>query len=235
VSVPAAWARLTAWLGAHLPKTLKSLRPGAKGTEIRAVERVIGRALPEDVVECYCLHDGQRYGAAAGLVYGLELLPLRECLRVWRGRRSREETSATSRFDENCRSFPHQAVQTRYTCSAWFPLSDDEAGNHLGIDLEPGPAGKSGQVINFGRDEERHCVWAFSWGRFLTDLADELEAGNHHLEPPTEWEPGRFNLLKPSVDRFLQASMPWSRAKLGMRRLTGPDSQLWREAGWAGA
>jgi cell wall assembly regulator SMI1 len=236
-SVPAAPTRLTAWLGAHLPKTLKSLRPGAKRTEIRAVEKAIGRALPADVVESYCLHDGQSYSRAPGLVYGLELLPLRECLRVWRGRRSREEQSRAegsdpARFDENCSSFPDKAVQTRYTCNAWFPLCDDEAGNHFGIDLEPGPAGTLGQVINFGRDEEKHCVLAWSWSQFLTDLADELEAGNHGVEPGNQWEGPRFDLLEPKVNHFLQASMPWSRAKLGQRRLSGADAQLWRKAGW---
>jgi hypothetical protein len=33
-------------------------------------------------------------------------------------------------------------------------------------------------VINFGGDEHNKYVLATSWGRFLEDFADELEAGN---------------------------------------------------------
>jgi cell wall assembly regulator SMI1 len=60
----------------------------------------------------------------------------------------------------------------------WIPLHWDGNRNYLGIDLDPGPRGVVGQVINFGGDEHSKYVLATSWGRFLEDFADELEAGN---------------------------------------------------------
>nr|WP_305955588.1 SMI1/KNR4 family protein [Pseudomonas sp. R2-60-08W] len=43
----------------------------------------------------------------------------------------------------------------------------DYGGNHLGVDLDPGEYGVSGQVINFGSDEEEKFVLASSVGTFM--------------------------------------------------------------------
>jgi cell wall assembly regulator SMI1 len=59
----------------------------------------------------------------------------------------------------------------------WIPQLWDGNRNYLGIDLDPGPRGV-GPVINFGGDKHSKYVLATSWGRFLEDFADELEARN---------------------------------------------------------
>ena len=55
-------------------------------------------------------------------------------------------------------------------------LSDDE-GNHIGVDLNPGPAGTVGQVINFGRDEEKKHVLFPCVVALVEWLAEAIEAG----------------------------------------------------------
>jgi hypothetical protein len=60
--------------------------------------------------------------------------------------------------------------------SGWIPLLSDWEGNHIGVDLEPGPSGKVGQVINFGRDEEEKYVLFPSVVDLVEWLATEYES-----------------------------------------------------------
>jgi cell wall assembly regulator SMI1 len=98
----------------------------------------------------------------------------------------------------------------------YIPIYEDRAGNALGIDLDPGPEGIVGQVINFGPDETFKHVLALSWGQFLEDVADELEAGHAFVTPPDECDERtpRFG-LRGSPEGWLFHILPeWSRAKL---------------------
>jgi hypothetical protein len=54
-------------------------------------------------------------------------------------------------------------------------MHDDGGGNHLGVDLTPGPNGTRGQFINFGRDETHHHVYAASACEYLAALLDRAE------------------------------------------------------------
>lgn len=49
-------------------------------------------------------------------------------------------------------SQPPKAVQKAYAHPAWIPLARDWGGNNIAVDLAPGPMGKWGQVILYGRD-----------------------------------------------------------------------------------
>ncbi|BAO41345.1 KNR4/SMI1 homolog [Kluyveromyces marxianus DMKU3-1042] len=78
----------------------------------------------------------------------------------------------------NQHSVPPLAIQPVYAHSGWIPLVTDNAGNHIGIDLAPGPKGKYGQVILFGREFDTKFVVANNWGDFLLSFANDLELGN---------------------------------------------------------
>lgn len=71
-------------------------------------------------------------------------------------------------------SQPPNAIQKAYAHPAWIPLARDWGGNCLAVDLAPGPAGKWGQVIIFGRDYDTKYVVARSWAAFLAQYADDL-------------------------------------------------------------
>ena len=126
-----------------------------------------------------------------GVIYGQTLLTLvdesnslsdRSTLREWQeagpGRRCR----GVVRRCPAPSSSPSMPSAFASPAGAGFPLHWDGNRNYLGIDLDPGPNGVVGQVINFGGDERRKYVLATSWGRFLEDFADELEAGNFVLD-----------------------------------------------------
>lgn len=83
-------------------------------------------------------------------------------------------------------SVPEGAIQRVYAHSGWIPLISDFLGNNIGIDLAPGPKGKWGQVILFGREFDKKYVIAPSWAAFLLMFADDLENGNHYINDETE-------------------------------------------------
>ena len=56
-------------------------------------------------------------------------------------------------------------------------MAEDWGGNHFGIDLSPGPDGRRGQVINFGRDEDLKVVMAPNLEAFIAWMAGELDGG----------------------------------------------------------
>jgi cell wall assembly regulator SMI1 len=73
-------------------------------------------------------------------------------------------------------SQPPKAIQKAYSHPGWIPLARDWGGNNIGVDLAPGPMGKWGQVILFGRDYDCKCVIARSWAVFLSIVADDMES-----------------------------------------------------------
>jgi cell wall assembly regulator SMI1 len=74
-------------------------------------------------------------------------------------------------------SQPPRAVQKAYAHPGWIPLARDWGGNNIAVDLAPGPAGKWGQVIIFGRDYDCKYVVARSWAAFLAMVADDFSSG----------------------------------------------------------
>jgi hypothetical protein len=107
---------------------------------------------------------------------------------------------------------PPNAVQKAYAHPAWIPLVRDWGGNNLAVDLAPGPAGKWGQVILFGRDYDTKFVVARSWAAFLALVADDLNSGKWFVDEETNElklrefkqervEPAYFEILRWRMDQ----------------------------------
>lgn len=182
--VRTAWKRLKRWSVAHLPQFGRDDPAPVSEKQLQEFEAAIGQRLPKDVRESYRVYDGQCAGV--GIAYGLAVVSLREALGHWEGWRDgygkNVEDGSAAGLDSSCTSFPDGFIRPVYFDSGWIPLTYDSSGNHIAIDLNPGPKGTKGQVIVFGPDDEFHPVLALSWGQFLTDLADEFEAGNYRLD-----------------------------------------------------
>ncbi|KAL0262164.1 Cell wall assembly regulator [Diplodia seriata] len=82
-------------------------------------------------------------------------------------------------------SQPPNAIQKAYSHPAWIPLARDWGGNCIAVDLAPGPAGKWGQVIIFGRDYDTKYVVARSWAAFLAQFADDLVSDKTYVDEET--------------------------------------------------
>ncbi|TVY15987.1 Glucan synthesis regulatory protein [Lachnellula arida] len=126
-------------------------------------------------------------------------------------------------------SQPSNAIQKVYAHPAWIPLVRDWGGNNLAVDLAPGPAGKWGQVILFGRDYDCKYVVARSWSAFLATVADDLNSGKwfvdeetHELKlrefKTTKVEPGYLDILR------WRADQKYGRKNNNKRRSQGPPN-----------
>ncbi len=245
-SVPVAesWRRIEAWMDVHLPVHKTTLKPGISRKDLAKFEKAIGQALPEDVRESWLIHDGQRpiprdlldevcededldyeFPEFIGLIFGDGLLNLLtgECrgvggsaLHKWEGWAELAEEDFTE-IDEECTSTPEGAIKLRYANRGWIPLGSFTDADFFGVDLDPGPRGVVGQVINFGRNEEEKCVLAPNWARFLSDVADELEAGNFAINLREEYK--EFRMIRPRRGTLRRNYKEWSSAKLAGRLL----------------
>jgi cell wall assembly regulator SMI1 len=125
-------------------------------------------------------------------------------------------------------SQPAGAIQRAYVHPGWIPLARDWGGNNLAIDLAPGPNGKWGQVILFGRDYDCKYVVSRSWSAFLATVADDLNSGKWFVDEETNElklrefkarnvEPGYLDILR------WRADQKYGR-KGGRRKSTPPAS-----------
>jgi cell wall assembly regulator SMI1 len=223
-SVSDAWSRLKIWASEHLPRFNEDLNPPATDKQIRDLEKVIGAKIPPDLHESLRIHNGQGYGQ--GIVFGLQLLSIKSILNDLKNWNKYVAKGGNPSFDASCTCFPPNAVRQSYYAPGWIPLTYDGGGNFIAVDLAPGPKGRQGQIIIFGRDDEFHPVLAWSWAQFLTDLADELEAGNFRLDK-TDPDYPAFNVEEPFFSHFHQTGRYWSRGKLGLKKLSGSAQKAW--------
>lgn len=107
---------------------------------------------------------------------------------------------------------PPNSVQKAYAHSGWIPLVRDWGGNNLAVDVAPGPGGRWGQIVMFGRDYDTKYVVARSWGAFLALVADDLNSGKWFVDEETDElklrefketrvEPAYFNILRWRMDQ----------------------------------
>lgn len=83
-------------------------------------------------------------------------------------------------------SQPPRAVQKAYAHPGWIPLARDWGGNNVAVDLAPGPVGKWGQIILFGRDYDCKYVIARSWAAFLAMVADDMSSEKVFVDEETQ-------------------------------------------------
>jgi len=210
-------ARLDQWFALHLPSEQDAFNPPATDAEIDAFERLIGVDLPSSYRQLYHWHNGEDVDRC-GHFYGLPLLPLREAERHWKDWNDVLSDFDGDRYSIESASWPKGAVDPAYINPRWIPLTHDCAGNHIGLDFDPGPNGRIGQVILFGGDEDVKAVLAESLGKFLEWIADLLESGNFRLEvAPGDAVLRDFQLKEPPLDHFHDGA----RALLGAPVLIG--------------
>jgi cell wall assembly regulator SMI1 len=83
-------------------------------------------------------------------------------------------------------SQPPKAIQKAYAHPNWISLARDWGGNNIAVDLAPGPTGKWGQVILFGRDYDCKYVIARSWAHFLATVADDIQSDKVIVDEETQ-------------------------------------------------
>jgi cell wall assembly regulator SMI1 len=184
------FTRYTAWLQKHVPAAHANLAPPATTTDLDALEKTIGCTLDEDVKTILRLHNGQRQTmlvandvVATPCLPTLSFLSTQQIAAAWHEwDELRRETDAKELEElQACGGvFPgaRGLVKPLYTSPGWIPLwADPQRADYVGLDLDPDTNGTRGQIINFGRDEERHFLCAPSFVALLEILIAEVESG----------------------------------------------------------
>jgi cell wall assembly regulator SMI1 len=186
------------WLSERLPDAAESLNPQADDFACGRFEEETGLHLPEGLVTLYHWHDGQSRRCPTGIFYGMRFMSLQEVLVEWHF--WAEEAESEMPVAPAPTDIVKQQPANRY----WIPFAEDGDGNFLAIDLDPGPAGHAGQVINFGSDEDHHYVLAGNVAELISWMMRELQAGNHRIVD--EHGGYSFSILRPNSVHFLDAA-----------------------------
>jgi cell wall assembly regulator SMI1 len=158
---------------------------GASDREIRVLEQTLGRALPAGWAQLWRENNGQQTGEAdPGLFAGWWFLPTTQIAHAWTEWGDIRKSASPSLLYGACYvSEPPDAVEEIYANEGWIPVSQEPLeGNYVGMDMNPGPAGKIGQVISFGRDEDEKRVLVAGLPELIEWLAKEFEAGHVMVE-----------------------------------------------------
>ncbi|KAJ5231998.1 Glucan synthesis regulatory protein [Penicillium chermesinum] len=184
-----SWRKIERWLEDNFEELLDNLGEGCTQNDINELEHELDCSLPLELRESLMIHDGQeRPGLPTGLLFSVMLLDCEEIVQERHNWKTVNEDILAAPMVHNAPellerqdSQPPGAVQKAYAHPAWIPLARDWGGNHLAIDLAPGPAGKWGQVIIFGRDYDCN-------GRAHVDEETNemklLEFKKQNVEPP---------------------------------------------------
>lgn len=186
------------WLKAHLPEAAASLNSRVDDDHWVVLETESRLSLPGGFITLYRWHDGQKKSCPTGIFYGLRFMPMTEVIEDWRF--WAEEAAKHKPADPR----ETDMVKPGYANRHWIPFATDDGGNFLAIDLDPGPAGTYGQVINMGSDELRHYALAPGALEFVNWMQAELAGGNHRIVD--EGGGYSFNTLRPPTQHFLDAA-----------------------------
>ena len=141
------------------------VKPGASDADLAAFEAAAGFAMPEGLATLLRLCDG-----AAGAFGQRDLLSVQEITREWTGWKQIFDDFQIPDLTDHYTSDADRTVAF-YTTPFWVPFAGDRTGNFAAIDLLPGPKGRSGQVIQFGADEELITVIGSDIVGFLRQFA----------------------------------------------------------------
>ncbi len=189
------WRPFEEALAALGPDWAGALATGAAEADLEALETVVGQPLTPDARAYFAGHNGQTDGSP-GLFFGLRLLSTRDVARewgLWDAMRRDDPSLATSIA---VTSEPEGTIAPVYLNAGWLPLTADGAGNHLALDLAPGPTGTRGQVIVFGADETAHVVVVPSIALLPAWCAARIDAGDAAIEDDAAAPGGRSLRLR---------------------------------------
>lgn len=166
--VEAAWTTIEAWYAEQGASHL--LHPPAGPDQVAAVEAALDVTLPEPWRASLLRHDGTDEG---GWPTG-ELLSTQRIVdetNVWRKLLDGGtfEDSASDRGDDG------EALAPGWWNRGWICLDADGAGNGAAVDLEPGPEGSVGQVIDMDHEVGPSGPMADDVAAYLERVVDSLD------------------------------------------------------------
>ncbi len=141
---------------------------GATAAMVADYKIAMGLGLPRDLLDFYKKKNGEPETGAA-VMLGYRCLPMQEARHQWR---QFGESAAAQRTGVTS-AVPDTVKPLRYH-TRWIPFASDDHDNFLAVDLDPGEAGKIGQIIHCGRNQDVISVISPSFADFLLFCACEF-------------------------------------------------------------
>ena len=175
-----SWNTYKEMLFEKMPQLSETLNEGASAKDISGAENTIGVRFPEYLKELYLTNNGDDNEAMCGMIMGLHFLSLDSLLNEWMGLKKIADDPKINNSG-SFSSTPMASIKRCYADAKWIPFCTDGSGNFIGIDLAPGPNGKAGQIINFGRDEGNKAVLAKDLNAFFERLIRIIKSDDFHI------------------------------------------------------
>ena len=167
--VNAAWDRIEKWFSEKAPDM--ELGAGAGAADITALETHIGVALPEELKASLMRHNGVENWTKG------ELLSTGRIKNEWDWRSGLAE-------DEGYGERPGEDNEFIKNCwfdNSWIPIDADGGGNGACLDLNPGPKGTVGQILDLDHESGPSGPLFSDFAAYLEKAAEELEGGKFRM------------------------------------------------------
>lgn len=193
--------------------TALSLPAGASDQEIDAVQESIGLEFPEQLKALYRMHNGEfEYGSKnyLGLFCDYQFLSLSHTQAKYASIRYVHRFWSAEGEGDPCEycAVPAGSVNNTTVDLGWLPIGDC-GGNGIAVDLNPGPLGVKGQIINYGRDDFIHYQIAPDLLSFLQLIRDQYAKRRWHTAFGDENWTSLYDALKQERgDPFLTDNLP---------------------------
>jgi len=176
--VNAAWERIETWYKTTDPTF--EFPAGATAAEITALETHMGLTLPEELKVSLTRHNGFPRWVKGDL---RTIEEIKEEWNAW------AEMVDNGDLEDGGEAGDDDFKQPSFFDKKWIPIDHNGAGDGFMIDLNPGPKGKAGQILDFGHEVGAEEVPAYSdYVAYLEEAADLLEAGEFKLESSGCWK-----------------------------------------------
>lgn len=201
-AIDIAWARIRKWYASHLPdENSNHVRPsgkavpfykfenGANLNEIKCTEEHLGVTFPQEVRDSYSICNGLHLCGLSNFGY---FNSLKEIAEIWDFYRTLGPMEWQQQYDAEERCDP--AIRKVFLNKLHIPLTDNQDGSHVMLDLDPTGVGIVGQIIRFERLKGARKKLGNSLSDWLNRFADDLESGRYLIDldaqsliPANEW------------------------------------------------
>lgn len=157
----------------------------ATDTQIKAFEKKLGEALPEDYVTFLKHND-----LAMCFNYGYKALSIEDVVAEWSLMKKQldkgvfDDGRVERHVKQKIGNWEHNLVKKVWWSAKWIPFAKDSNGSTKCIDLDPGKKGDKGQVITMATGEEPGPFvtefWSFK--AYLTEQTYFYEEKQYDLE-----------------------------------------------------
>lgn len=189
----AAWNRIRQWYKKHTPRGTFRVTKGASDAGLDRLESVLGLSLPRTFRACYRIHAGT---AGTSLMHFGNLLSLAGIEKRWKMLKKWQLEMGYGA--ENAVDWKTGQLQSDKIRPVWWnpsriPISENGGGDGMILDLDPAKGGTKGQVFWLNHEVGPTDLLASGLVEFLTQGADDLEAGKYLWDEeglwvrPVEW------------------------------------------------